>query len=78
MKMTIASTEKIVELEGPDGKIPARVWEGQTERGTPVIVFVTRIAASRDVDPGEFLAELEEHNPPTADVAAWPAKMFLD
>ncbi len=44
MKITIESTMKIVELVTPTGRVPARIWEGQTERGTPVSCFVTRIA----------------------------------
>lgn len=81
MKMTITSTDKIVELSGPNGDMPARVWEGTSEGGTPVIVFVTRIAVSKYLEPGsytEFERELEEHTPPTAEVRSWPARMVLD
>lgn len=44
MKVTVESTPKIVEING----VPARVWQGQTEGGIPVIAFLTRIAAERD------------------------------
>jgi hypothetical protein len=72
MKMSIESTTKIVTFNG----LPARVWEGKTERGTPVIVFVTRVAVDKAHDASELAAELEEHAPPSAEVRAWPSRMF--
>lgn len=77
MKMTVQSTAKIVDVNG----VPARVWEGKSEKGTPVIVFVTRIAVREDAGDealAEFAAELQEHAPPTAAVDAWPARMLID
>lgn len=77
MKMTIHSTEKIVDING----VPARIWEGKSQRGTPVIVFVTRIAVAKDAGEEahrEFTDELQEHTPPTAEVQAWPARMLID
>jgi hypothetical protein len=44
MKITIESTDKIVELEIGGARVPARVWEGQTEAGVPVLAFITRIS----------------------------------
>lgn len=76
MKMTIVSTEKIVELDG----IPARVWEGVTERGVAVTAFITRIAVPQAVPQREqavFALELQEHAPPSPEAAQWPARMFL-
>ncbi len=77
MKITIESTGKFVELEGSDGVLPARVWQGRTEGGIEVIAFITRIAAARDADLAEFERDLQEHAAPVADVAAWPRRMFL-
>lgn len=78
MKVTIESTDRIVELATRGGAVmPARIWQGVSEAGVPVLVFVTRIAAERGHDLGEF-GELTEHAAPTADVAAWPARMLID
>lgn len=76
MKMTIVSTAKIVQLDG----IPARVWEGVTERGVAVTAFITRVAVPEAVPEREkarFALELQEHTPPSAEAAQWPARMFL-
>lgn len=75
--MTIHSTQEITQING----VPARIWEGESERGAPVIVFVTRIAVREDLGEAahaEFLAELEEHTPPSPDAGGWPRKMFID
>lgn len=73
MTITITSTEKMVELNG----VPARVWEGETESGIPVHCFVTRIAAPADADCSQFARELQEHAPPSVDVAEYPPRMLL-
>jgi len=77
--VTLTSTTRVVTLDTRDGaSMPARVWEGVTAGGIPVIAFITRIAAERDQDLAEFEADLQEHTPPSADVAAWPARMLID
>lgn len=74
MQATLNSTEKIVELDG----VPARVWEGETASGTEVHVFVTRIAVSKEEeDHSEFRMELEEHDPPSEEIAAIPPRLLL-
>jgi len=58
--------------------VPARIWEGATDKGVPVLVFVTRIAAELGQDLEEFERDLAEQTPPTnPDVARWPARMAL-
>ena len=77
MKMTITSTEKTTEVNG----VPARIWVGETERGVPVTAFITRVAVPETVsdrDHAIFRLELDEHAPPSAEVAAWPTRMLLD
>jgi hypothetical protein len=69
----IESTTKVVDVNG----VPARVWEGHTERGVSVIAFVTRVAAERTEDLAEFERDLAEQRPPSAAVEAWPARMIL-
>lgn len=84
MKITIESTSKIVELVGNDIAAPARVWQGQTESGIPVQVFVTRIAPEISKDhpeidflTAEFERDLQRVAEPRATVAAIPLRMII-
>ncbi len=54
MKLTLESTSKIVTLNG----VPARIWEGHTDKGVACHAFITRIAADRQADLSEFETEL--------------------
>ena len=74
MKITIKSTTKIVKLNG----VPARIWEGKTESGIDVHCFVTRIAIDEnETRADEFAVELQEHEPPTAAMEAYPLSMLI-
>ncbi len=75
MKMTIESTTKIVQLEIGGQRVPARMWEGKTARGIPVVVFVTRVGVLEDDDARELEAELLEQGKPSPTVEAFPARM---
>ena len=80
MKITIQSTEKLVEFQTEHGMplVPARVWEGFTEDGTPVHCFVTRIVPTIPKDDprqAPFEEQLQEHVPPT--VLGYPVRMIL-
>ena len=66
MKVNLESTDRIVELQTPTGKVPARVWEGTTERGVRCYALVTRIAVHKDDDSSEFDRDLQEHKAPSA------------
>lgn len=73
------STPRIVELAGRNGaSLPARVWQGTTDKGVSVLVFVTRVAVEIGQDQTEFDADLQEHAPPRPDVEHWPARMLID
>jgi hypothetical protein len=74
MKISIESTSKTVEING----VPARVWEGKSERGVPVICFVTRIAVDRGGDCAQFEAELTEHRPPSPAARTFDPRFFID
>lgn len=82
MRISIEPTSKIVELETPSGgRMPARIWEGTTDRGTPVHCFITRIAPTI-VDPPdnvvrEFTSSLGETRPPSAAVQAISLRFVL-
>jgi hypothetical protein len=73
VKIQIESTDRIVKVNG----IEARVWEGETESGIPVIVCVTRIAVNADQECSEFERELLERRAPSADANAFPLRMIL-
>ena len=73
MKVQLASTAKIVELNG----VPARVWEGVTESGIEVHAFITRIAVNKDADTSQFEEELKACDPPSNEIEAYPARMIL-
>lgn len=52
MKIIIESTERTVILDTADGRVPARMWQGKTDEGIPVICFVTRIVPEiAEADP---------------------------
>ncbi len=81
MKITIESTDKIVELvnEITGDEMPARVWEGKTEDGCPVHVFVTRISP-QTYDPehlAQFERELKETRAPSPEVKAYDLRLIL-
>ena len=73
MKLTLTSTSKIVAING----VPARIWEGHTESGIAVHAFITRVAVHTALDTTEFERELQEHEPPSADVADYPPRLVL-
>ncbi len=81
MKLTLESTTKVVKLETPHGAVvQARVWEGTTDTGIPVHVFITRIAPTIPIDDprqAEFQKELVDQKPPSAAVDVYPLRMIL-
>ena len=77
MKIEIESTSKIVELENNGAVIPARIWEGKTESGIPVHVFITRIAADKLFDLSEFERELQKHKAPSPAMDAYTLRLIL-
>jgi len=73
MRITIESTTKTVELNG----VPARIWEGKTDSGIPCHCYITRIGVDRDEDSSEFESELQEHRPPSPEIAAIPLRLVV-
>lgn len=78
MKVTLESTDQLVELELDLGNafalLPARVWQGQTASGTPCFAFIVRIAPEIPIDDprqAEFERELVETPQPREAIAAW-------
>ncbi len=72
MKITIESTNRILQIKTDSGDVPARLWEGTTASGVKVECLITRIAARDNQDLSQFERELTEHRPPQYDQSAWP------
>lgn len=77
MKLTLASTTKVVTLETPTGTVEARIWEGHTDSGIPVHAYITRIAAETNGDCSQFERELTECMAPSTAVAVIPLRLIL-
>jgi hypothetical protein len=80
MKITIENTSKLVKLEVNGAEVPARIWQGETESGTPVQCFITRIAPEVPMDDPRndvFARELAEQAAPRPTVQAIPLRMIL-
>lgn len=85
MKITIESTTKIVTLEAADScQVQARVWQGHTDSGIPVQVFVTRIAPELpdthphiEVFTADFERELRRCADPRPSVEAIPLRLII-
>ena len=62
MKLLLESTPETAHANG----LPVRLWKGQTERGAPVLAFITRLALPDDAHPDD-VAQLERElaEPPT-------------
>ena len=60
MKLTLESTGIVTTI---DGEL-ARLWEGRTESGIAVKVFIKVIAVVAEEDTTEFERELRERLPP--------------
>lgn len=79
MTVTVHSTARIILITDEQGNplTEARVWEGETASGIKIQMLVPRIAAHKDEDLSQFEQELQEQQPPTAYVQAWPLRMVL-
>lgn len=75
MKMTIESTDRIIEINGHQ----ARVWQGKTENGVGVLCVISRVAVRADADASQFESELkEQHVPASRDaIMAFDARLVL-
>ena len=84
LKITIESTSKMVTLvqhhEAGRHETPARVWQGETESGIPVQVYVTRIAPEipkNDPRQREFERDLTRVADPRPEIAAIPLRLVI-
>jgi hypothetical protein len=77
MRITLESTSRLVGLVVDGAAIPARLWEGHTDRGTPVICWITRIAPAQPEHVERFEAELDPGRTPSPHAQATPARLVL-
>ena len=79
MRVTLESTTRTVEIVAASGeRIPARVWEGKTDKGIRCYALITRIAVHKDDDAGEFEQDLREQRAPSAEAArAFDSRLVL-
>jgi hypothetical protein len=75
VEVKLTSTSKVVELVTGGHAVPARIWEGHTASGIPVIAWIARIAAERDQDLAEFARDLAEQATPSPAAEAFPLRM---
>lgn len=77
MKITIQNTDKTVKLNG----LPARIWEGHTDSGVPVICYVSLISPqTHDAAVNmQFESELREVHDCSPNAArAYDMRYFVD
>lgn len=72
MKITIENTSRIVHLDN----VTARIWEGKTDSGIPVICYITGIGAA-NAEHEKFRHEFLEQRPPSPAAEAVPGKLIL-
>lgn len=80
MELIIRNTERVVEIEVDGANVPARIWQGKTSTGVPVVCFVTRVAVAEDRPEHEhevFKTELAETEPLREDVKTIPTRLVL-
>ena len=79
MKLSIESTNHMTTIEVPGGgSVPARIWEGHTESGIPVVCLITRVAVHKEHDTAQFERELAEQRAPSqAGIEAIPLRLIL-
>jgi hypothetical protein len=85
MKVTLESTATMVTFVLDNGgEVPSRIWQGETEDGTPVFAFITRIGPAYlvtdpdiDAKTAQFDCELTRCAAPRAYIESLPLKLVL-
>jgi len=83
MKITITSTTKLVHMTDQAGQgMQARIWEGATDTGIPVICYIPRILPliPEPLPPAvaeQFAKELQECRTPCAEIQAIPLRLII-
>lgn len=80
MKIILESTDRVVTIATANsrGEIEARVWQGKTDSGIPVVALIPRIAVPEGQPQEEFRRELQEHAAPSEDaLRSFPLRMII-
>lgn len=76
MKITIHNTDRLVKVN----EVPARIWEGKTDTGIPIICFITRIAVGENESVQvlqRFKDELMHCEPPSEEAKMFSLRMVI-
>jgi hypothetical protein len=75
VKITIEPTDMIVDID----HVTARIWEGTTDDGVPVMCFITRISPQTHDEAvnRRFAAELQETRAPSLAAQVIPLRLIL-
>ena len=77
MKATIESTSRVITLVSGSKSVQARLWEGTTESGIPIHVYVARVSVDPGQDQTQFELELKQCRAPSAPVRVIPDRLIL-
>lgn len=81
MKIELESTDRIVQVSRPGDlkPIPARIWQGKTDTGIPVVCCIVAVAVADDQDQTQFQEELEKKHVAAGFDAerAFPLRMLI-
>lgn len=77
MKVTLENTDRFVQVQGPGGAVPGRVWQGYSENGLPVVFVVTLVQVPAECDQTIFARQLRECAAPRADALVIPLRFIL-
>jgi len=80
MKITMESTDKIVEFVSDGAAIQCRIWEGETAAGVKVHCYIPRVAVANGQDSRvyrDFETELKECRPASPEVWAIPLRLII-
>ena len=75
MTATMHPTDKVIEFNG----VPARIWEGTTDQGTPIMAFITRVTPGEctQAQADEFREALQEVKAPSVAAKSIPLNLIL-
>lgn len=77
MKVTLESTDRIVTLVHNGQEVPARIWEGRTDKGIACHAYITRIAVANGDDASEFEQDLREQRKASAALDVIPTRLVI-
>ena len=81
MRITLESTGFFTKVKqahaAEDSAVECRMWQGETESGTPICCLIARIAVNSAHNQEEFERDLLEQSAPVIMPDAFPLRMVL-